>query len=179
MSDDDTTRLIRRKSNDSDETRAIGAHSPGSSAHDDDPHTRIFRPKVAAVSGTITGNSSLPGNEFSSDPVVGWLVVVDGPGRGQALKLGYGVNTIGRGPEARVTLDFGDEEISRQGHAMLTYDTKGRKFYIQHGGAANLTYLGDAPVLQPHEIKGREIIGIGITKLVFVPFCGPEFEWQV
>jgi hypothetical protein len=61
---------------------------------------------------------------------------------------------------------------------MLTYDTKGRKFYIHHGGGTNLTYLGDSPVLQPHEITGREVISIGNTKLTFVPFCGPDFEWK-
>jgi len=82
------------------------------------------------------------------------------------------------GSGVRPVLDFGDEEISRQGHASLTYDTRGRKFYIQHGEGTNLTYLGDAPVLQPHEIKGREIIGIGKTRLMFMPFCGPEFEWE-
>jgi hypothetical protein len=176
MSDDDTTRIIRRTSNASEETRPIGGKFPVVSA-DDDPHTRVYRPKGASATAGAAGASDVAVSDFSGEPVVGWLVVIAGPGRGQSLKLGYGVNTIGRGPEARVCLDFGDEEISRQGHAMLTYDTKGRKFYIQHGGAANLTYLGDAPVLQPHEIKGREIIGIGKTQLIFVPFCGPEFEW--
>lgn len=178
MSDDDTTRIIPRKSNNTDETRQIGGEPNNSSARDDDPHTRIYRPK-ANTEQIQSGISASPkADDFSAEPVVGWLVVIDGPGRGQSLKLGYGVNTIGRGPDSRVSLDFGDEEISRQGHAMLTYDTKGRKFYIQHGGAANLTYLGDAPVLQPFEIKGREIIGMGNTKLTFIPFCGPDFEWE-
>ena len=121
--------------------------------------------------------SGAPVKDFAAEPVVGWLVVVEGPGKGQSVKLGYGMNSIGRGPEERVSLDFGDEEISRHGHAMLTYDSKGRKFYIQHGGGTNLTYLGEAPVLQPHEINGREIIGIGKTQLCFIPLCGPDFEW--
>ena len=177
MTDDDTTRIIPRKNSPADETRPIGTVTPNLSDDNGEPHTRIYRPKVTASTAPSASSLDAPVSDFSAEPVVGWLVVIDGPGRGQSLKLGYGVNTIGRGPDSRVSLDFGDEQISRQGHAMLTYDTKGRKFYIQHGGAANLTYLGDAPVLQPHEIKGREIIGIGNTKLIFVPFCGPEFEW--
>ena len=177
MSDDDTTRIIPRKSSSADETRPLGGNLSGSGSHDDDPHTRIYRPKTAPASEPTSGAVEVNIAGFSAEPVVGWLVVIAGPGRGQSLKLGYGVNTIGRGADARVSLDFGDEEISRNGHAMLTYDTKGRKFYIQHGGAANLTYLGDIPVLQPHELKGREVIGIGNTRLVFVPFCGPDFEW--
>jgi hypothetical protein len=179
MAEDDTTRIIRRNVSGGDETRPIGSGSTSFESNQDDPHTRIFRPKSAAV--TTSSGIPVPEKEtsdFSTDPVVGWLVVTDGPGRGNFHKLGYGVNTIGRGPESRVSLDYGDEEISRQGHAMLTYDTKSRKFFVQHGNAVNLTYLGDAPVLQPHEITGREVIGLGSTRLMFVPFCGPEFEWQ-
>lgn len=177
--DDETTRILtRRKSSaDSDTTSPIG----GSTAHgskDDDGHTRIFRPKSGSPSPEAVAAGASRPNDFAAEPVVGWLVVVDGPGRGQSLKLGYGMNNIGRGADQRVSLDFGDEEISRAGHAMLTYDAKGRKFYIQHGGGTNLTYLGETPVLQPHEIKGREIIGIGNTKLCFIPFCGQNFEWQ-
>ena len=87
------------------------------------------------------------------------------------------MNSIGRAKEARISLDFGDEEISRQDHASVVYDPKGNKFYLQHGGGINLTYIGQTPVLQPVEIRGRETISIGNTKLIFVPFCGPDFIW--
>jgi hypothetical protein len=177
MSDDDTTRIITRRSvleNKEDVTTIkIGVNNPS----DKDSETKLFRPKSSVgISGEYLSNKNSV-SEFEIEPVVGWLVVVEGPGKGQSLKLGYGMNTIGRGADQRVSLDFGDEEISRQGHAMLTYDQKGRKFYIQHGGGTNLTYLGDSPVLQPHEITGREIIGLGNTKLCFISFCGPEFDW--
>ena len=178
MADDDTTRIITRSTTtgDRDATTPLGARGKGGS-QDADPHTRIFRPRAPnAATAEVTGDG-VPAKDFAAEPVVGWLVVVEGPGKGQSVKLGYGMNSIGRGAEERVSLDFGDEEISRHGHAMLTYDSKGRKFYIQHGGGTNLTYLGESPVLQPHEIKGREIIGIGKTQLCFIPLCGPDFEW--
>lgn len=113
-----------------------------------------------------------------ADPVVGWLVVVAGPGKGQVCKLGYGTNSLGRGENARARLDFGDEQISRENHAALTYDPRGRKFYVQHGGGVNLTYLGDSPVLTPTPLEPMQDICIGDTTLRFVPFCGPEFDWQ-
>ncbi|MEE4376583.1 MAG: FHA domain-containing protein [Candidatus Competibacteraceae bacterium] len=112
------------------------------------------------------------------DPVVGWLVITEGPGRGRVLNLGYGLNSIGRGPKVRAQLDFGDLEISRNGHAAIVYDPRGRRFYLQHGGGTNLTYLNDQPVLAPQELTGHEIILIGQTQLHFVPFCGPDFDWQ-
>jgi hypothetical protein len=181
MSDDETTRILPRKNilggGDLTKTSPIGGLVKNNRSQTGDEHTRIFRPKQKSTTADLESTGETI-DDFTTDPVVGWLVVVSGPGRGHFAKLGYGVNSIGRGAQDRVTLDFGDEEISRQGHAMLTYDTKGKKFYIQHGGGINLTYLGNTPVLQPHEIKGREIICIGNTNLCFIPFCGSDFEWN-
>ena len=113
-----------------------------------------------------------------NDPVVGWLAIVEGPGKGKALQLGYGSNAVGRGETARVQLNFGDDQISRGGHAVVTYDTRGRKFFVQHGGGKNLTYLGDQPVLVPTELPAHSHISIGATVLCFVPLCGDAFDWQ-
>lgn len=169
MADDDTTRIMRRPDLSSDKTVKIGA-SQTEGDDDSDPVTRIYRPK--SPSGDT---STSPAKE--AELVVGWLVVVEGPGRGQSRSIGFGVNGIGRGESERISLNFGDGEISRDRHAVLTYDHKGRRFFIQHGGGSNLTYVGDDPVLQPMELKGREVIGIGQTKLCFVPFCGVDFGW--
>lgn len=168
MADEDTTRIITRKV----QPDGFGETAPirndmNQNQYIDDPHTKIYRPNET--------NSDK--QKLSKQPVVGWLVIVNGPGRGESLTLGYGVNSIGRSNTERISLDFGDEEISREGHALLTYDPKGRKFYLQHGGGINLTYLGNSPVLQTIELKGGEIISLGKTELSFVPFCGEKFEW--
>ena len=109
-------------------------------------------------------------------PVTGWLVVVDGPGKGRALQLGFGHNTIGRGPGMRVHLDFGDRKISRDTHAMLTYDPKGNAFYIQQG--KNLAYVGGEPVLSPTPLEAGSLIVVGDTTLRFTPFCDDAFAWD-
>ncbi len=111
-------------------------------------------------------------------PVVGWLVVMDGPGRGQALALGYGINAIGRGADQRVSLDFGDQQISRANHATVVYDPRGRQFFLQHGDSTNLTYLDGQLVLTPQPLAGGSDILIGRTRLRFVALCGPTFDWQ-
>ncbi|MCK5720124.1 MAG: FHA domain-containing protein [Thiomargarita sp.] len=115
------------------------------------------------------------------DPVVGWVVIIKGAGQGYSRKLGYGQNTIGRSHTERVSLDFGvnsDSEISRVKHAVITYDPKGKKYYLYSGDGINLTYLNDAPVLTPVELTGGEKIVLGDTTLYFVPFCGEKFDWQ-
>ena len=178
MSDEDTTRIITRKVGEQPDqtisTTPLEIQRNRVSG-DDDPHTKIFRPGASSRVDGSTAESAK--NKFAKEPVVGWLVVTEGPGRGQSLEVGYGMNSIGRDNSERISIDFGDEQISRKSHALLTYDTKGRKFYLQHGGGVNLTYVAEEPVLQTLELKGREVISIGDTKLTFVAFCGQDFEW--
>jgi hypothetical protein len=135
----------------------------------DDGKTRIHRPDSSPPVPTV---------EDADDPVVGWLVVVSGPGRGRAVKIGHGVNSLGRAATERISLDFGDDEISRTGHALVTYDQRHRKFYIQHGTGTNLSYVGDAPLLAPTELTGGESIHVANTVLRFVALCGPDFDWS-
>lgn len=111
------------------------------------------------------------------DPVVGWLVVMKGPGRGRFRPIFYGQNSIGRAPEQRISIDFGDGGISREDHAYVAYDEIQRKFFVRDNGKANLVRCNGAPVMMPTEIKSGDLISIGATTLRFVPFCGPEFDW--
>ena len=100
------------------------------------------------------------------------------PGQGNRAELGYGTNSIGRSQGERVPLPFGDTRISRNGHAVVTYDPRGRKYYVQHGGGRNLTYLNGQPVLSPTALPDRSRIVIGGTTLCFAAFCGAAFDWQ-
>lgn len=114
----------------------------------------------------------------TSEPVAGWVVVVKGPGRGGYRPVYMGMNSVGRSSGQRIRLDFGDDSISREEHAFITYDEKARVYYLQHGGKSNLVRLHNQPVLMPVELKGGALISIGKTILRFVPLCGPEFDWS-
>lgn len=116
--------------------------------------------------------------DFMGDPDVGYLVVIKGPGKGKGLRLGLGQNTIGRGDGNRVRLDFGDQQISRDKHCVVTFEPKRRVFYIQNDSGQNLTYVGDVVVLQPQELRPGETITVGGTELRFLPLCGPDFSWE-
>ena len=87
------------------------------------------------------------------------------------------MNSVGRDASQRISLNFGDESISREEHAFITYDEEQRRFYVQHGGKANLVRLGKKPVLVPTELKANDRIRLGRTTLRFVPCCGPDFSW--
>ena len=79
--------------------------------------------------------------------------------------------------QERLSLDFGDEQISRENHATITFDGRHRRFYILPGQGRNLVYVNEQPVMSPQELTGGEEILLGQTKLRFVPFCGKSFDW--
>ncbi len=118
------------------------------------------------------------GENIQADPVAAWVVVVKGPGRGGFRPVFVGMNSVGRDGSQRVPLNFGDDAISREEHAFITYDDEQRVFYLQHGGKSNLVRLGDQPVLMPTELKAHDLIRIGKTTLRFFPCCGPDFSWS-
>ena len=141
-----------------------------------DPRLGGDEPQTVIAGGWRTSAATAE-QEGMADPVVGWLVVVDGPGKGSSVQVGNGQNSIGRGPESRIRLDSGDPEISRNDHAVLTYDPRANQFYIQQGQGVNLVYLNGAPVLAPTPLEQGNRISVGRTELRFVAFCDEEFRW--
>ena len=154
-----------------------GKHGPGA-RQGDDPKTRIVGSPTRRPAGAGPGTVGSVHPDAMDDPVAGWLVVIHGPGKGNALPLGLGTNTIGRSRDSRVRIDFGDDLISRSAHARVTYDPRGRSWFVHHGDGKNLTYLNDKPVLEPTPLEPHMQIVIGATRLRFVPFCTSEFDWQ-
>ncbi|WP_127563040.1 FHA domain-containing protein [Nioella ostreopsis] len=126
----------------------------------------------------IRSSGKLQDGADEKGPVVGWVVIIDGPGKGNALELGFGNNRIGRGSDAELSLCFGDEAISRKNHCNIIFDGRSSKFYIQPGESRNLTYLGDDAVLDSQELSTHDKIGLGKTTLLFVQLCGDSFTWE-
>lgn len=133
--------------------------------------------QIRGYSGTAQGQMSEK-ETGGFDPVVGWLVVVAGPGRGNAVNIKAGMNSVGRNANQRICLNFGDPAISSEGAAFITFEPKRGTFHINHGGKANIVYLNEEPVLTPMPMAAGNLVSIGETKLRFVPLCGPDFNWD-
>ena len=131
----------------------------------------------AGVRGGTVVNAGAAADDPMQDPPVGWLVIVRGPGRGVVATLGTGRNTIGRGAESRIRLDYGDTTISRE-HTVIVYEPRQRNFHLLPGDGRNLTYVDDEPVLETRELAGLEQLQVGDTVLRFVPLCGDGFSWD-
>lgn len=133
-----------------------------------------------AAAGGMEDNDktvSYYGGILETEPVVGWLVCVEGKLLGKAFELKNGKNFIGRSPQMDVILE-GDPNVSRDRHAIVTYEPKGRMFFAQPGESRELFYVNDQVVLMNVVLNNRDIISVGKTQLMFVPLCGPEFTWD-
>lgn len=117
------------------------------------------------------------GGSIGIEPVVGWLVCVEGEMLGKAYELKNGKNFIGRASNMDVVL-AGDQNVSRERHAVVVYEPKGRVFIAQPGESRELFYMNDQVVLMNVQMHDRDILSIGKTKLMFVPLCGPDFSWD-
>lgn len=108
---------------------------------------------------------------------VGWIVVAEGPGRGESFALKAGMSQIGRGEDQAVQLDFGDNSISRTNHAAIVYDPEGHEFFLGHGGKSNIVRLNNKPLISNEMLKSGDVIRIGETVLRFVALCDKSFNW--
>ncbi len=114
---------------------------------------------------------------IGSEPVVGWVVCVEGVHMGEDFKIKSGRNFIGRSGNMDICLS-GDKTVSRERHAILTYDPKNNAFMIQPGDSSELCYLNGQLVLIPAQLKADDRISLGETELMFIPFCSEAFTWE-
>lgn len=139
-------------------TRLLGFH--GDAAPD------VFADRPAAAPGAVP--------RFP----VGWLIVVEGPGRGASFALTAGLSSIGRDAGQTVSLNFGDDAISREGHMSIAHDDTEGRTWVGHGGKANIVRLNDRPLLSTEELNGGDTLRIGKTLLRYVALCGQGFSWE-
>ncbi|MCU4652775.1 FHA domain-containing protein [Roseibacterium sp. SDUM158016] len=142
---------------DSGKTRVLGFHAP-----------ELEMDPISAVA-----HRSSPEVRFPA----GWIVVVDGPGRGAFFAVTMSVSSIGRGDDQAIRLNFGDPSISRQNHAAIAYDAEQNRFFLGHGNKSNIVRRNGMPVLATEELFDGDVIRIGKTSLRFVALCGEGFTW--
>lgn len=175
--DDDSTKVMYTKADSGQETVII----PGRGS------TGPVAGKVIGIAGGKAGDNTVfvPAQlgaqpqqpEQAFEPVVGWVVVTDGPGKGHFRPMYYGLNSIGRGEDLRIVLDFNDQRISREAHAFLIYDEIERKFFVKDNGKSNIVRLNGNMVLTPTEMHDRDVLTIGQTTLLFIALCNEKFDW--
>jgi hypothetical protein len=96
-------------------------------------------------------------------PVVGWLVAMNGPQKGEDFRLRDGQNIIGSASSAEISLN--DPAVSGR-HASIRY-TDG-VFSLTDQDSKNGTYLNDSTVkVAREELKDNDVIHVGEVSLKF------------
>ncbi|HPG88230.1 MAG TPA: FHA domain-containing protein [Hyphomicrobium sp.] len=151
------------------------------------PTTRVVRAEVPKPKSEPTpertqlvrGRKQIERGTFEQDPVVGFLVVVGGPGLGSFRPIFEGNNTVGRTANNRVPLDFGDDAISSEAQAYIRYDSNDRSFlFVPNLAKTNVVSVNEKKPTGAVELKPMDVITLGRTQVAFVPFCGSEFDWS-
>ena len=111
------------------------------------------------------------------EPVCGWLVCIEGTRVGKDYKLKNGKNFIGRADDMDVQI-IGDNYIANRNHAIIVYDAKKKNNVLLPGDSSGIAYLNGEPIYMPTELAAYDVIDLGKSKFLFVPFCGEHFEWE-
>lgn len=154
-----------------------------------EPTTRVVRGKsadavVAPTADTgrtqvVRGKPKVARGGFEQDPVVGWLVVVGGPGIGSFRPIYEGNNAVGRAPSQRIPIDFGDNTISSEEQAYIRYDSMDRSFlFVPNLAKTNVVAVNNKKPTGAIKLELMDVITMGRTQLAFVPFCSEEFDWS-
>jgi hypothetical protein len=108
------------------------------------------------------------------EPVVGWLVCVEGTNKGRDYRLHSDLNKVGRAPNMDVCIE-GDETISRENHCQIAFSPRSKTFNIIPGDGRNLSYVNNKDVLSAMRLKAYDRIDLGDSSFIFIPF---EFDWE-
>ena len=151
------------------------------------PTTRVVRrevpeaplPEKSDRTVLVRGRQKIARQTFAQDPVVGFLVIVGGPGLGAHRPVFEGNNTVGRSSASRIPLDFGDEAISHDEQAYIRYDSADRSFlFVPNLAKTNVVSVNDKRPAGAVPLKAMDVITLGRTQVAILPFCGAEFDWS-
>ena len=137
--------------------------------------------KTVAMTANVASDSNMTQpvikKKMGIDPVVGWLVCKSGAEKGRDYKIHSENNYIGRSEHMDICI-HGDDTISRENHAVITFDDEQGDFYFTPGSGRSIVRLNGKAALMTTELKAYDEIEIGTTQLVFIPLCGPQFKWE-
>lgn len=140
------------------------------------PATQPVNAAPARPKKEMSATIALNANEAGISPVCGWVVVTEGENKGKSYTVHSDKNSIGRGSQFDINLSF-DNAVSKEGDATITYDSRGKKFFVTLSSGKNNVYHNGNLLLTPEEIKDYDVLEIGATKLVFRSFCNEEFTY--
>lgn len=109
------------------------------------------------------------------NPVVGWLVCVEGSEKGRDYRLHAGRNFAGRSLKMDISLPD-DPSVHRDHHCSIIYEPTKQQFLLAAGDGQPPFHNGEM-VSGVAALHAGDRIEIGGSMFSFVPFCGEDFKW--
>ena len=124
---------------------------------------KLSKPEQAEVKTSVSFGDTISYlfSEEAKLPVTAWLVAISGKRSGRSYVVKPGMNLLAN--------TFGKV-------ATITYESITRKFIIDGAGAE--IYCNGFRVGSKRELGAYDMIEIENDRYVFVPFCGPNFDWN-
>jgi len=107
--------------------------------------------------------------------VVGWLVGLDGPVRGESFPLRIGRNILGRDRRSDVVVN--DDQASAH-HADLVFRPEERRFILMDHNSTNGTFVNELEIEPRRDLIGNDVVRIGSHRFLFTPLCNETFYWD-
>lgn len=142
------------------------------------PLQEDYFPKTVGLSSNEQISVTLPLNMGANGivPILSWLVCIDGKKRGKDYSIHTDRCYIGRLPSNDICLDF-EETLSRESQILLLYNNQKKEFWLDQTHCKNNIYINHDLLFQPTRLNSKDMIGIGSTQFVFIPFCDSKFSW--
>jgi FHA domain len=144
--------------------------------------------------GTSPGAVAVASAAFDSDPpqpmertvaaskldsqkryVVGWLVSLNGPSRGESFPVRMGRNVIGRDRRSDIVVQ--DDQASSH-HADLVFRPEEKRFILMDHNSTNGTYVNEAEIEPRRDLMAKDVVRIGSHRYIFAPLCHDGFHWD-
>ena len=107
--------------------------------------------------------------------VVGWLVALSGPSRGESYAIRIGRNILGRDKRADVSIN--DDQASSH-HADLVFRPEERRFILMDHNSTNGTYVNEMEIEPRKDLMARDVVRVGGHQFLFIPLCDEGFYWD-
>ena len=105
-----------------------------------------------------------------------FLVCIDGPMTGASYVFQESRAVIGRQKNYEIAL-YRDISVSRSQHAILNYYSDSFRYTVSAGDADKKVSVNGVFIDAETDLKLNDIIGVGQTRLLFIPVCSEKFAW--
>lgn len=114
-------------------------------------------------------------NSVGKRYVVGWLVALNGPARGESFPVRMGRNILGR--DQRSDISINDDQASSH-HADLVFRPEERRFILMDHNSTNGTYVNEHEIEPRRDLVSRDVVRVGGHQFLFIPLCDENFYWD-